>query len=122
MKREIKFRVWDKMASDMIINSTRTISMTMGFDYGNPFFELLQYTGLKDKNGIEIYESDIVKVVDYGIAKIIFIQGSFMCEWLDDEAYSEPMANIIWNDHTKHENMFEVIGNIYENKELLNER
>jgi len=118
--REIKFRAWDKKNKKMVVvwqidwNDKGEIEyVNRNNDTSN--FILMQYTGLKDKNGREIYEGDIVRGA--GIKPKIYtvewldIYGGFA--FLDDEkaipACEVPVL------------FCEVIGNIYENPELINE-
>lgn len=124
--REIKFRAWDNVQevmlsvenidfrNDLITFNEDDNSLTDTFE----MITLMQYTGMKDKNGKEIYEGDIVGHLNMR-AEIIFENGSFEFKWLDKitkrvRRYNEPMFK---NTSIT----FEVIGNIYENKELLEE-
>lgn len=132
-KREIKFRAWvieDKHMADVLaIDFERKLLRYDGEKYGGgwvldwseqsgslEFVELMQSTGLKDKNGTEIYEGDVVRVqARTGIpheTTVIFENGGFMLregrELFGSVAYA---ANPDKNG--------EVIGNIYENPELL---
>lgn len=130
--REVKFRVWDgqKMATPEAIGEYGWYLTGRDFENGrnNPFDTLMQYTGLKDKNGKEIYEGDIVKcegcehveTVPAGddgyrdiyadvIGQVIFAEAEY--QFTGHSAGPLPL-------HAYEE--FEVIGNIYETPNLLN--
>lgn len=74
---------------------------------------LMQYTGLTDKNGKEIYEGDIVKSEQWTpeIYRVWFSRGGF--------CFSNDTTDIEYVNDAKYLEQFEVIGNIYENPELL---
>jgi uncharacterized phage protein (TIGR01671 family) len=86
--------------------------------------ELMQYTGLKDKNGKEIYEGDIVIIptescdpADQGgkdILEVVFMNGMFVLTQEDKPKWKPWMATLF-----DYEDDIEVIDNIYENPELL---
>lgn len=86
-------------------------------EYSPEEFILMQYTGLKDKNGKEIYEGDIVRVrpsefdTELVLWKMIFKHGMFIAQDPEDD-FRE------WWPTDEHGDI-EVAGNIYENPELL---
>lgn len=106
--REIKFRAWHKNMNSMCQNVTTDL---LNRDY----LEFMQYTGLKDDNGIEIYEGDIIEIVDSirtHKCVVKFINGCFVSVEIDDSDEVCLREDI---DNFPHA----VIGNIYENPELL---
>ena len=126
--REIKFRVWDKKFNMMLGFKSVDINFNEGkievttdtLRYEEIYvdeikdFVLMQYTNLKDKNGKEIYEDDILKVkLDDGDANLYvkYANGEYRVvnegKW-EDSLY----AYMYFGD-------VEVVGNIYENKDLI---
>lgn len=105
--REIKFRAWDETIKAMDVH-LGLITSNLYYDEVMKIKSLMQYTGLKDKTGREIYEGDIVE--NKYRHKIKFITGCFCLE--DKYGSTSPLFE-------SHKAMT-VIGNIYENPELLN--
>lgn len=127
--RKFKFRIWNKVESKMIeaFNENITVITLSGLNVlsiepgimkwtdiiGKEFFEIVQYTGFKDKNGKDIYEGDIVKGTTFrGIV-----------EW--SERYGKYWIKLADNRHGKTTALYhnayaiEITGNIYENPELV---
>ena len=119
---KIKFRAWDAYNKKIIdLDDLESISMrrTAGRDDDFANFELMQFTGLKDKNGKEIYEGDILGGTP-NMHKMEVIMGKYgwNVKFIDlGHKYTEPLRNDLFENFD-----VEVIGNIYENKELLSER
>lgn len=125
--RTIKFRAWDTAERKM----HHEISLMFANDLNGVFEGLnecgcivMQYTGLEDKNGVEIYEGDIIFWKDLSDLSDGTLEDAVMVFW-DDEHLRwsvETLGNVKayeeLYDYSDSEEI-EVIGNIYENKELL---
>lgn len=73
---------------------------------------ICQYTGLTDKNGRKIFEWDIINDIDYGIMKCIYLHGSFV--WYKEDGFKIECMRYV--------PVVDVIGNIFDNPELLEAR
>ena len=153
--REIKFRCWDKTARKMrqvieiVFNAgmyydtndnTVKLIWVKGHDiidnkdialereHKNEYI-LMQYTGLKDKNGKEIYEGDIIDfsydmfVGNFNtfVAKgiVVFEEGAFYVQCLENEGLTKDESYLLY---TINIDTIKIIGNIYENPELLEDK
>lgn len=124
MNRELKFRVFDNYRNRMVtvgvdnnasFNSDGTIS-THGVFGKNP---IMQYTGLKDKHGKEVYEGDIIKYetsIESGTGYIEFERG-FVIIWIEQKTDSPSIMNPLFYFGCSAE--LEVIGNTFEHPHLL---
>ncbi len=118
--RTIKFRAWDKNTNKMV-GWHDIASKVMFYDWFTDENHLImQYTGLKDKNGKEIYEGDIIKTTTGGyknaiggrapirkrIRSVEFNEGAF--------TFSDTPSVVMYSGDS-----VEIIGNIYDNPKLI---
>jgi hypothetical protein len=108
--RDIKFRAWHNASNEMFYNVSIkdgkwSIQVSKNLQICGKQ-NIMQFTGMHDKNGKEIYEGDIVLIRE-GIAVITFYCGSFWCSFWTLLLLSDRGVEV------------EVIGNIYENPELI---
>ena len=121
--KEIKFRTWNTETNKMIINVKEMGVFALQSIYSideflviptNEKYPLMQYTGLKDKNGVEIYEGDIIK-----------LNGNLYEVWHSGLAFglidkNKDFFEYMCQLYDMNGKVYEVIGNVYENSELAN--
>jgi uncharacterized phage protein (TIGR01671 family) len=122
--RELKFKIWDKVDKKMLDSDTTTIVITLGgvsTEYSGRY-ELIQYTGMNDKNGKEIYEGDICICTEehrlqnyYYVVEWIFAGFQLVTYRKTGHGISDGINQGYFEDA---EGM-EVVGNIYENPDML---
>lgn len=137
MSRKIKFRLWSTIYNKFIINNNENVDFVIN-TAGNLYSiehsycetcilpqmctEIMQYTELKDKNGKEIYEGDILRYIFPNdrrlkhVSPVKFLESEASFGLKDTYGNEIPLYKITAN------NYFEVIGNIYENHKLLEEK
>jgi len=133
--RDIKFRAYDREAREMM-----TADLFDAFYYeegsildeillgheepdhayrGLANYALMQYTGLKDKNGAEIYEGDVLRSDEWvTAARVSFYNGSFCAEHLVP-GMSESYVGMRYILSASRTSTLEVMGDIYQSPELL---
>lgn len=137
MGREIKFRAWDpnrKVMEHCISINPFNVTDCDRFLWKWEEVEVMQYTGLSDKNGREIYEGDVLEFADMGEegyeyregydftnrAIVVFEEGRYTLNKFADYN-SAVVEELNLHDETVSTMKFSlVIGNIYENPELIN--
>lgn len=120
MAREIKFRAWEKPDATFDGRMWYEVLEYVHTWYARDDYVLMQFTGLRDKNGNEIYEGDIIeRESSFGTKENVLVEFGWSGEgrescygygtlcWSDDD---------VGKDHACH---IKVIGNIYENPELI---
>ena len=134
MNREIKFRAWDGYNKSML-NEPRVVidGMVQFFRdwqdeedginlYDHKDSVVMQYTGLKDKDNVEIYEGDIlfrkhsIKTKSKGVQNY---DSTHIVEWKTHDAFNYDDSNWVGFELPEYLEEHEVIGNIYENPELV---
>lgn len=130
--RKIKFRAWAKLYNKMycpilgIDWETNTIILTHKEAHAFDHVELMQFTGLYDKNGKEIWEGDCFKTSDqHGyssncIAEVIFMDGCFIVHIHRSDLIQ--IFKCLDRYLEQYVDSTEIIGNVYENPELMEDK
>lgn len=119
-----KFRAWFKQGSKMVNVATidfleKEVKSHANVMYSFDEIELMQSTGLIDKNGEEIFEGDVLLTYDDELAKVYW--DDVLAGWFVDFIYETAELSEV-ADLQSSRSICKIIGNIYENPELLEEK
>ena len=124
--REIEFRAWDNEANRWVSSGewldTMPVRVSLLEEYpptcviGSGNYHLMQFTGLKDKNGKKIFEGDILKDGKGQTGQVLWHRNSFLVEWRERDYSGARIVERMYDDCF---GCGEIIGNIYGNPELL---
>ena len=121
--REVKFRAWYEkekrfLSWDELQDGTESLQTYFNNELSD-VSPLMQYTGLKDKNGKEIYEGDVVKYLD---GEFSFIAKVAWSDWMWYLEGINPKESFMFDDVADNETAdIEIIGNRFEHPHLLEE-
>ncbi len=122
--RKIKFRAWDKENEKMMkVSSLHLENKEISVKENGTFHlfrmqDLMQYTGVKDKNGKEIYENDLISCNKHKNIVVFFEGGCFKVKYLRNSTTTITCALNSFLEKYK----CKISGNIYEHPELLEEQ
>ena len=122
--REIKFRAWDKENEKMMkVSSLHLENKEISVKENGTFRlfrmqDLMQYTGLNDKNGKEIYENDLISCNKHKNIVVFFEDGCFKVKYLRNSTTTITCTLNSFLEKYK----CKISGNIYEHPELLEEQ
>ena len=133
--RPFRFRIYDKVRKEWVHKGINLFGEIMLFGMhtvrqdGTPVkvqelndLEAMQFTGLKDKDGIEIYEGDIIRSESHNpeLMVIDFIEGGFAAvwDWFENKSYPIDINHFYPSTGC----MIKVVGNIFDNPDLLEKK